>query len=226
MDRIPNKGLERRELRVAELRVVEGSRTLTGYAAVFNQETVIAGFFREIIRPGAFARAVRESQDVVAWYQHGRGAPLPLGRTTAEPPTLRLSEDEHGLRAEMDLPETQSATELLASVKRRDIKGMSFAFEVPKREGETWDESEVKTGKLPLRELLDVDLFDVSPVVFPAYQGTSLHARTAEDVLKEHRETAPAGLESEAPQQPTPKVPTEAELELDRKARELALRET
>jgi HK97 family phage prohead protease len=224
MDRIPNKGLERRELRVAGLRVDGETRSIAGHAATFNQETVIAGLFREVIRPGAFKRALAEGQDVVAWYQHGKGAPLPLGRTTATPPTLRLAEDERGLRFEIDPPATQSADELREAIKRGDVTGMSFAFDVRMHEDENWDDSEVGSGKLPLRELLNVDLFDVSPVVFPAYQGTSVHARSAEEVLEAHKPVAVPETPAEPEQSCSePQEPNADALEVERATLQLQL---
>jgi len=170
---------EQRMLSQAELRADEG-RMLVGYAARFDVVADIGPpgtpFFREVIRRGAFSRALAEKQDVRALFNHGE-EPLPLGRTSAG--TLRLSEDNVGLRFELDVPDTTFARDLLVSIQRGDVSDMSFAFR-PVRE--VWDDS----SNPPLRELLDVDLFDISPVVFPAYQGTSVGVRSAADVLAEH----------------------------------------
>ena len=57
---------------------------------------------------------------------------------------------------------------------------MSFVFRAVK---ELWT---VRDGILPLRELEDVDLFDVSPVTYPAYEATSVGLRSAEDIFNEH----------------------------------------
>ena len=147
-------------------------KTLVGYAAVFNQEAVIAGMFREVILPGAFAEAVK-ADDVRAQFNHESN--FILGRTGAG--TLRLSEDEHGLRYEIDMPDTSYARDLMVSVQRGDVTQSSFMFDVPTSTDETWDYSASKGGMLPLRQIKRVKLYDVAPVVFPAYEGTSVSAR-------------------------------------------------
>ncbi len=87
-----------------EVRAMGDTPMLSGYAAVFNTDTVIAGMFRERIAPGAFTAAVRED-DVRALFNHDPNCVL--GRTTAG--TLSLSEDQTGLRYQIDPPDTQVA---------------------------------------------------------------------------------------------------------------------
>src|SRR5690606_41104900 len=78
----------------------DGARLrLSGYAAVFDQEIDIGGMFREVIRPGAFARAIAEGQDVVLLFNHDPSTVI--ARTSSG--TLRLREDETGLWFEVDL---------------------------------------------------------------------------------------------------------------------------
>lgn len=162
----------KRELRFTrdaqlELRGEEKKPVISGYAAVFNSPTNIGSMFREVIKPGAFARAIKENQDVRALVDH-----IPdkiLGRTKSG--TLRLSEDEKGLRYEIDPPNTTVATDLLESIRRGDIDQSSFAF-TPK--SQTWR----KDGEQLVREINDVDLYDVSPVTYPAYESTSVSVRS------------------------------------------------
>ena len=157
--------------RKVEARAAEGQPVkLIGYAAVFNQEAIIAGFFREKINPGAFADAISRPDDVRAAFNHEPN--LVLGRTTAG--TLRLVEDSTGLLYEIDPPETSYANDLMVSVKRGDVSQSSFMFEVT---GEKWTYPAASTGLLPLREINAVILYDVSPVTYPAYEGTSVSAR-------------------------------------------------
>lgn len=167
--------LERRSVVVRELRADGESGKIAGYAAVFNEETDL-GYFREVVRPGAFKRAIDEKQDVRALWNHDPN--YVLGRTTAG--TLSLAEDRRGLRIEIDPPETQFARDLAKSIERGDVDQMSFAFIA--RE-ETWTERKDETD---LRELIDVDLYDVSPVTYPAYEGTSVGLRSAESVYNDH----------------------------------------
>lgn len=157
-----------------ELREADAGATIGGYAAVFNQETVIAGLFRERLAPGAFADAIR-TDDTVALFNHDSN--YPLARISNQ--TLRLSEDKRGLKYEADLDmDDPDAQKVRAKIKRGTVKGSSFGFTVDEDE---WDDSEVKRGKLPLRTITRIgELYDVSPVTFPAYPQTSVSARSKE----------------------------------------------
>ena len=190
--------LERRSMKVRELRTDDEGK-IAGYAAVFNEEAVIGNWFRERIDPGAFKRAIKEKQDVRALFNHN--ADYVLGRTISK--TLRLQEDEQGLWIECEPPNTQFAHDLMESIRRGDISEMSFAFTVPNKDGEDWDESETKEGKLPLRIIRDVDLYDVSPVTYPAYEGTSVGLRSAESVYQDHVQSL-EGQEPEGDDDPQP----------------------
>jgi HK97 family phage prohead protease len=145
----------------------DSGRKIGGYAAVFNTETDIGGYFREKIAPGAFASAIKS--DVRALIDHDSGRVI--GRTTAG--TLRMVEDETGLSVEIDLPDTTDGRDLATLIERGDISGMSFGFMVTKQ---SWDE----TGDTPLRTIEAVDLFEVSVVAFPAYDDTSIGMRSLE----------------------------------------------
>lgn len=159
--------------------------TLTGYAAVFNQWSEDIGGFREIILPGAFDRAISNA-DVRALINHDPN--YVLGRTTSG--TLRLEEDEIGLRVEIKLPNTQYANDLVMMMKRGDINQMSFGFSVDK---DRWYEED---GSMR-REVYSISrLYDVSVVTFPAYPQTIAQAR---DVLKARAVGGSAILEDGAP---------------------------
>jgi HK97 family phage prohead protease len=163
--------IEERRVIECELRIEErADKTpiLVGYAAVFGKRSVDLGGFTEEVSPGAFAKSIR-SDDVVALVDHDPS--LILGRTSAK--TLTLSEDENGLRMEIDLPDTTVGRDLAVSVKRGDIKGASFGFRTISDDWNTTD------GK-PHRTLLEAKLRDVSPVTFPAYPDTSIAMRSME----------------------------------------------
>lgn len=148
---------------------------MTGYAAMFGTPTEIAGLFREQIARGAFAEAVGKD-DVRALFNHD--ANFVLGRTTSG--TLRLVEDETGLRYDVDVPETTWARDLMVSVQRGDVSQSSFAFEVLE------DEWEYGTrGAMPLRTIKSVRLYDVSPVTYPAYASTTVSARAVTSAQSE-----------------------------------------
>lgn len=121
------KGLERRAFtaRDMELReAADGTITLTGYACVTNHAYDV-GWYRETIQRGAFKRTLGESPDVQLLINH---TGMPLARTSSG--TLRLSEDDHGLKVEADLdaddPDVKS---LRGKMARGDIDEMSFAFQ-------------------------------------------------------------------------------------------------
>ena len=152
------------------------SPILEGHAAVFNKEINIFGM-NEVIRPGAFKRALREKQDIRALFNHEPS--LILGRTKAK--TLTLKEDKVGLFTEIKLADTTVGRDLAESVRRGDVDGMSFAFRVRKQ-----NIVPGTTKKLALREILDVDLFDVSPVTFPAFTQTDVGLKSEDPEGEEH----------------------------------------
>lgn len=145
---------------------------LTGYAALFGQETVIGEWFRERIEPGAFSAALERQDDVRALINHD--PTLILGRTRSG--TLTLTQDERGLRYEVLPPDTTYARDLLASVQRGDVTQSSFAFRVTRER----QEPPTQRGQLPLRIVQEVELFDVSPVTYPAYANTTVSARAVQ----------------------------------------------
>lgn len=165
-----------------EVRSDGGRTVVSGYAAVFNSFFDELGY-REIIKPGAFARALQQSQDVRGLFNHDPNHVL--GRTRSG--TMRLYEDETGLRYEIDPPETTTARDVVESLKRGDISGSSFSFTVAPG-GETWRSE----GDQYIRELTDLDLYDVGPVTFPAYTATTSEAvQRSLDKLKEASQVKP-----------------------------------
>lgn len=145
------------------------TRKLVGYASVFNSPTVIGDdWFTEEIAPGAFARSIKE-KDVRALFNHDWSNVL--GRKKSG--TLKLEEDEHGLRFEIDLPDTTVAKDLAKSVDRGDIDQCSFGF-IPVVE--KWDH-DAQPAK---RTLEEVELFEVSIVSLPAYDDTTVSLRSRE----------------------------------------------
>ncbi len=169
--------MERRALAAApELRADDKGKTIKGYAAVFNDVADIGGSFREIIAPGAFKDPL--GGDIRALVDHDTGRVI--GRSKSG--TLRLSEDDHGLAVEVDLPDTSDGRDLAHLLERGDISGMSFGFRVTHDE---WDE----TKDIPTRTIRAVELFEVSAVAFPAYEGTELALRSR-DAAKEETKRA------------------------------------
>ncbi len=160
-------------------------RKLVGYAAVFDQETRIADF-NEVIRKGAFSGSLADGKDKLALVDHDSGKVL--ARTKSG--TLRLQEDERGLKFEIDLPETSLGRDILALASRGDLGGASFAFTVPDG-GEAWNGDR--------RELRSLTVHEISVVQsFPAYSGTSVSARSRQ--IRTSADRRIALLEMEAAQ--------------------------
>lgn len=148
-------------------------KTLTGYAAVFNSEAVL-GDFSEVIRQGAFAKSLATGSNIRALYQH-QGDAL-LGTTRGG--TLQLREDAKGLAFELDLPETSHGKDLAILVGRGDVAGCSFGFKVPAG-GDRWE----RRGSRLVRELVHVDLVEITLTSDPAYQDTTVALRSQRAAL-------------------------------------------
>jgi len=164
-----------------EARALEG-RTVEGYASVFNSMSEDLGGFREIILPGAFKNALND--DVRALYNHDSN--YLLARTTSG--TLELKEDDKGLYYRFEMPNTSYGNDLLELYRRGDLTQSSFGFTVDK---DSWRMEEGQH----IRYIESVSsLFDVSPVVYPAYTAASSGLRSAEPQgegeAEEARETA------------------------------------
>lgn len=155
---------------------------IVGYAAVFDTPSVPLGGFREVVRRGAFSDSL--NADVRALWNHDPN--YVLGRTKNG--TLRLEEDDRGLRVEIDPPNTTWARDFMESIRRGDVDQMSFAFRAIE---DRWTNDENGT----LRELLKAQLLDVSPVTFPAYEATSVTLRALLEDVSALRLAVMAGQE-------------------------------
>jgi HK97 family phage prohead protease len=162
--------MRKREFRKfkAEVRtqMVDGKEKIVGYGAVYNQlsQPMRVGnrTFRERVMPGAFDKCLRAGADIRGLINHDKN--LILGRTTAG--TMSVVSDGHGLRYEIDPPGTTYSDDLIKSMRRGDIDQSSFGFFVD-------DDDWKNTSDGLVRELIEVDCFDVSPVTYPAYEGAS-----------------------------------------------------
>jgi HK97 family phage major capsid protein/HK97 family phage prohead protease len=152
------------------IRASDDGKRISGYAAVFDQKSDDLGGFREIVRPGAFKRCLDSGPDVRCLFNHDSN--IVLGRTKSG--TLRLSTDSNGLSFNCDVPNTQAGRDIRESIRRGDIDQCSFGFVVNK---DNWREAGADGNSQSIRELVDVELFDVSPVTYAAYPQTSVSAR-------------------------------------------------
>ena len=157
--------MERRVYDDIEIRSLEdGRKVITGYAIVFDKESRDLGGFTEVIKPEAMEGA--NVSDVVALFNHDPN--IVLGRTEK---TLKLIVDEGGVRYEIEPPNTSQANDLMESIARGDIRGSSFGFTI-RSNGDKWTKPQTENG-LWKRDVTGFDkIYDVSPVVFPAYEAT------------------------------------------------------
>jgi hypothetical protein len=143
----------------------------TGYAIVFDSETVIADEFRELVRPEAVTRHLATGPDIKVCWNHEPDNVLGTTRSG----TARLTVDARGVRFDAELdPDDPTAQAARQKLVRGKITGSSFTFRVRR---ELWHPPATRGG-LPLREITDLDLFECGPVTWPAYPSTSAHART------------------------------------------------
>jgi HK97 family phage prohead protease len=167
-----------RRLLTTELRAAKsGDKTqLCGYAAIFSSDSEDLGGFTEQIAPGAFTDVLAALPDCRCLLNHDPN--MLLGRTTSG--TLRLRQTSQGLYYECDVPDTSAGRDVLVSAERGDITQSSFGFVVGEDQWFDLSGNKVDRWSGSRRVITKVaSLFDVSPVTYPAYQASSVEARTA-----------------------------------------------
>lgn len=159
----------------------ENKQLVEGYAAVFNQRTLIwesewSGWkYMEVIDRNAFDGA--DMSDTVFKYNHGDIA-MVLARASNN--TLTMSTDDKGLRISADIIDTNNGTDVYKLIKRGDLNKMSFAFTVKNERTESDRENKIYTRTITAFD----KIYDVAVVDFPAYDGTSIQARSKEYFVK------------------------------------------
>lgn len=159
--------MERRfNLRASDI-VSEEGRTIKGYSAVFNAFYEMWDGYKETIAVGAFDEC--DMTDVVALFNHE--SEYLLARLKDGQGTLKLVVDEKGLYFEFEAPNTTIGNDVLENVKLQNIRGCSFAFTVAEQMVEDFEDGTC------IRTITKIDkLYDVGPVVNPAYEETEIEA--------------------------------------------------
>ena len=154
----------------------DGQTTIIGYTAVYNSQSERLGNFREVIAPGAFDDVLKsDCLDCRALINHDPN--FVIGRTTNN--TLRLSTDQNGLRAEIDLPNTSAANDLKALIERGDVNQFSFALIT---DDDSWSDAPKESDVPYIRTINRVSrLLDSSIVTYPAYPKASIIATRSLD---------------------------------------------
>lgn len=192
---------------------------LEGYAAVFDSATVIDyGWcrFEEVVARGAFRKLLATNPDVVLQFDHDG---QPMARTTNA--TLKLEEDARGLKFRAVCAATTLSRDVHTLVKRGDLKGCSFTFAVDE-DGDRWEDptQPAAEGDWGRRYLLDIArMRDVSVVTSPAYDNTSVQARTAPDASGELEPPVPVDSVDDADE---PAADPDAEAAAEQRAAQVA----
>ena len=149
---------------------------IEGIPIVYDAETDIGGMWKEIVDRGALDQA--DLKDVRFLVNHDIDSiPLARSRNNNENSTMQMTVQPDGLhiRVDLDTEGNPRAKELYSAVKRQDISGMSFMFSV---KADSWEDLD---SDYPTRHITALDkVFEVSAVTFPAYEQTSINARSVE----------------------------------------------
>jgi len=166
-----------------QLRALENSRTIEGYAVVFNERSVFlpdwnkGRMVEEVMMPGSITEELIAKSDVVANIDHDNSRMV--ARSVNGEGSLRLMLDDHGLRFSFEAPLTNDGETLLQGVRRGDFRGCSFAYTCDEDTGVHYERNE-KDSKALIRYVDEVNgLYDVSVVIHPAYPQTNVDSRAA-----------------------------------------------
>jgi uncharacterized protein len=156
----------RRALPLTSIRSSNDSgERISGTAAVYNTASQDLGSFIEYLRPSCFENSLKEN-DIFCCYNHN--SEFILGRLSNR--TLTLDDRHDGLHFSCELPRTSYARDVYEVIRRGDVTGMSFRFYVTK---DRWSD----LGRVQKREVIEAELYEISPVIEPAYTQSSVNAR-------------------------------------------------
>lgn len=164
----PTTNREQRNFKLGEIRMIEegGKKHIRGYAIVFDSPSGDLGGFKETVNRSALTKTTKES-DVRMLWNHDSSKPL----ASTKNGTLSLTIDERGLAVDAVGSDTSWGKDAVTAISEGLVDQMSFGFRTIK---DRWFEENGETR----RELLEIELFDVSPVTFPAYEQTSVGVRS------------------------------------------------
>lgn len=168
--------MERRYVSGVELRAIsqDGQRSISGHAAKWNRysEKLGGNSFREMLKPGAFTSSLQDARsDVTCLMNHDPS--LLLGRQRSG--TLRVKEDSIGLHFRCSLPDTTAGNDAYNLIQRGDLRGCSFAFQIPDG-GDSFEmiDDPEDGSRIALRTITRASLLDCSVVTSPAYPDTDV----------------------------------------------------
>ena len=178
---------ERRFLPIQEMRTSEedGKMIIEGYPIVYEKKAYLWGWI-EIVHRGAATEALKKSDEIVLW-DHESGKPMARRKNG----TLEVTEDSKGVHIRADVSKTVWGRDGYEAIKNGVVDKMSFAFTTKDQKWTT----ETKDGEcMDLREIFSFDeLYDYSPVSYPAYDDTELQARSKEIAFRNKPEPETSG---------------------------------
>jgi len=167
------------------------SRTITGYALKYDKWSSDLGWFKEIIRAGAVDDSTLEG-DIVATFNHNFD--FIQGRTSSG--TLRLTPNNQGLKYSFEAPNTTAGNDLIENIRNGNVKGSSFIFTIKE---DRWKFSQ-NQDELDEREILKFErIFELGPVVMPAYPDTTAAKRSHDETLEAEKQKEFHEREPETP---------------------------
>ena len=190
------------QLRLREIDGIEESRTITGYAILFDvpsaplyedEDEVI----REVIAPGAVSLELLDKSDIKMTMFHNRQ--LLLARSNKGSGTLSYGIDDKGVYFEFEAPDTADGDKAIELVKRGDIAGCSFAFSTRYYDRAFVEESVVHGDKVEVTYRVKVitDIYDFTLAADPAYPDTSVEAREIVDALHQRQQREKEKIEKQ-----------------------------
>lgn len=149
-----------------------------GIGIVYDTEVEIWPGFFEKIRSGALSDSLKDGSVKKSFFNHNPSFVL---STTESDPALELKDESDGLRFKSPIPDTTYGNDLRENLKRKNVCGASFSFDVDK-EGEIITIDEKDNWH---REIIKATLYEVGPVTNPAYESTEVNLRSIENIVKE-----------------------------------------
>lgn len=177
--------MEKRILKLQDMKIREaenGNPIIEGYFAKFNEPYEVCPGWIETIKSGAFSEYLRSGKETKVLWNHN--SDIVLGSRSNG--TAVLKEDEIGLFSSVEINKNDTdAMNAYERIKRRDVTGCSFGFDIKK-----WSESYDEDGTYRTEIEIVSPLYEVSPCTFPAYESTEIHTRNKdrlETAVKEHK---------------------------------------
>lgn len=187
-DELSQDTAERRYLPIQEMktsRTADGKMIIEGYPIVYEKYADIWGF-KEIIRQGAATNALERSDEFVLW-DHESGQPMAARKNG----TLEVKEDEHGVHINADVSKSIWGRNGYEAIQNGIVDKMSFCFDLAE---DIWFWKEFEDIRIEVREIVELrEIYDYSPVAYPAYKDTKLIARSKFLALRNHPDPETSG---------------------------------